>query len=137
MNKVKKVLRVFERNVICCLDCLNNRVFTDAYSKFLRKHSVRFHGRSNYISSSVHFDGQELKSIQIGGEVVVSREVMLLTHDYSAENALYAVGGGTAGRHLKFDGTISIGDNSFIGARASLLPGDYYPIFLLRQGPLT
>lgn len=123
MDKVKKVLSVLERTLICCLDGLNNRVFTDAYSKYLSKHGVCFHGRPNYIASSAYFDGQGLKDIEIGGEVVISREVMLLTHDYSIENALHAVGGGTADRHLKLDGTISIGENSFIGARASLLPG--------------
>lgn len=123
MNKAKKVLSVLERNLICCLDGLNNRVFTDRYYKYLSKRGVHFHGRPNYISSSAYLDGQGLKDIEIGDEVVISREVMLLTHDYSIENALHAVGGGTVDRHLKLDGTISIGDNSFIGARASLLPG--------------
>lgn len=123
MNKVLKVLRVLQRKLICCLDGLNNRVFTEMYAKYLSKQGVRFHGQPNYIASSAYFDGQGLKDIEIGDEVVISREVMLLTHDYSIENALHAVGGGTADRHLKLDGTIFVGENSFIGARASLLPG--------------
>ena len=116
-------MSVLHRKLICCLDGLNNHAFTDAYAKYLSKHGVRFHGRPNYIASSAYFDGQGLQDIEIGDEVVISREVMLLTHDYSIENALHAVGGGTADRHLKLDRAISIGDNSFIGARASLLPG--------------
>lgn len=123
MNKFKKILSVLCRNVICSLDGLNNRVFTDLYMAYLKKNGVRFRGRPNYISSSAYFDGQGLRDIEIGDEVVISREVMLLTHDYSVENALHAVGAGTPDRHLKKDGAILIGDNSFIGARASLLPG--------------
>lgn len=125
INKLKKIFSVIERTLISCLDGLNNRLFTDMYVSYLSKHGVKFTGKPNYISSSVYFDGQGLCNITIGDEVVLSREVMLLTHDYSVENALHTVGAGTRDRHLKVDGQISVGDNSFIGARASLLPGTF------------
>lgn len=123
MNKAKKIISVLHRKLIFNLDGLNNRLYTDLYAAYLSKHGVKFRGRPNYIASSAYFDGQGLKDIEIGDEVVISREVMLLTHDYSIENALHAVGAGSQDRHLKLDGSITIGDNSFIGARASLLPG--------------
>lgn len=53
--------------------------------------------------------------------MVISREVLLLTHDYSITRGFQAIG--------KYKGEvrevlpINIGNNSFIGARATLLPG--------------
>jgi maltose O-acetyltransferase len=123
MSKAAKVLSVIHRSLIFRLDGLNNRLFTDRYTKYLAKHGVHFTGRPNYIAHNAYFDGQGLDLITIGDEVVISRDVMLLTHDYSVENALHSVGHGSKDRHIKVDGPITIGDNSFIGARASLLPG--------------
>ena len=104
-------------------DGINNRFFTILYSKYLKKRGVSFNGRPNYISSLAYIDGQGYKQISIGKDVVISREVMLLTHDYSIETALHAIGKGTNDRHISINKGIIIGNNSFIGARASLLPG--------------
>lgn len=123
MATIRKAASVIHRSFIFLLDGVNNRVFTDKYVRYLSKNGVHFTGKPNYIAHSAYFDGQGLTRITIGDEVVISREVMLLTHDYSVENALHAVGHGSADRHIKVDGSISIGNNTFIGARASLLPG--------------
>ena len=121
--KMNKVTRTFAKKAICLLDGINNALFTDVYWKFLRGLGVKFQGRPNYICSSVYFDGQGFNLISIGRDVVISREVMLLTHDYSIETALHSVGMGSVDRSIKTDAGISIGNNSFVGARASLLPG--------------
>lgn len=123
MNKLVKIIHVVERWCICLLDGINNKLFTDLYWKYLKRQGVVFGGRPNYIASSAYFDGQGLHIISIGAETVISREVMLLTHDYSIETALHSVGLGTAERSIHINEPISIGDNTFIGARASLLPG--------------
>ena len=123
MATIQKVVSVIHRSFIFLLDGINNRVYTDKYVRYLSKNGVHFTGTPNYIAHSAYFDGQGLDRITIGDEVVISREVMLLTHDYSVENALHAVGHGSVDRHIKVDGSISIGDNTFIGARAALLPG--------------
>lgn len=123
MSRITKVLSVMHRSLIFRLDGIDNKLFTDRYMHYLEKQGVQFHGRPNYIAHSAYFDGQGLDLITIGNEVVISREAMLLTHDYSIENALHSIGHGSEDRHLKLDGPITIGDNTFIGARASLLPG--------------
>lgn len=123
MNKVKKALSVIERRCICLLDGINNKLFTDLYWRYLERQGVKFSGRPNYIASSAYLDGQGLNIISIGADTVISREVMLLTHDYSVETMLHSIGLGTEGRHIHLNEPISIGSNSFIGARASLLPG--------------
>jgi len=59
--------------------------------------------------------------------VTVSREVMFLVHDYSIVQGLISIdsydfkGGQTDTPHIM--GRIEVGNNSFIGARVSLLPG--------------
>ena len=123
MLKVKKIVTVILRNIIFLFDGINNKEFTNMYYKWLKKRGVTFVGKPNYISSKAYIDGQGYRKIVIGKDVVISREVMLLTHDYSVETALHAINEGTEERKLHINNGITIGNNSFIGARASLLPG--------------
>lgn len=123
MGKLYKIYSVLIRKIIFLLDGINNKTFTYLYYIFLKNRGVKFNGRPNYIASSAYLDGQGYRIINIGKDVVISREAMLLTHDFSIETALHAIGDGTEDRHLHINKPIVIGDNSFIGARASLLPG--------------
>ena len=123
MIPFKKILLVAQRHMIGLLDGVDNRRFTTLYWKHLTRAGVTFTGRPNYIASNAYLDGQGYQLITIGKDVVISREAMLLTHDYSIETALHSVGRGTPERSTKVDAGITIGRNSFIGARASLLPG--------------
>ena len=123
MRIVMKVIGVLYRHTISLLDGVNNRLFTDLYYGHLSRLGVRFGGKPNYISSSAYFDGQGYHLIYIGKDAVISREVMFLTHDYSIETALHSIGKGTKERSIKLDEQITLGDNVFIGARVSILPG--------------
>lgn len=123
MSKLTKVFLVMLRKIIFLLDGINNRIFTDIYYQYLKLLGVKFNGKPNYIASNAYIDGQGYKLITIGKDVVISREAMILTHDFSIETALHAIGLGTNNRTTHLNLHISIGDNSFIGARASLLPG--------------
>ena len=123
MSKLTKVFLVMLRKIIFLLDGINNRIFTDIYYQYLKLLGVKFNGKPNYIASNAYIDGQGYKLITIGKDVVISREAMILTHDFSIETALHAIGLGTNNRTTHLNLPISIGDNSFIGARASLLPG--------------
>lgn len=123
MNKILKIISVIERRCICLLDGISNKLFTDLYWRYLKRQGVKFGGRPNYIAASAYLDGQGLNIISIGADTVISREAMLLTHDYSVETMLHSIGRGTENRFIHVNEPISIGSNSFIGARASLLPG--------------
>ncbi|MCI6556926.1 DapH/DapD/GlmU-related protein [Schaalia hyovaginalis] len=123
MIPFKKILLVLQRHAIGLLDGIDNRRFTTLYWKHLAKAGITFTGRPNYIASNAYIDGQGYGLITIGEDVVISREAMLLTHDYAIETALHSIGRGTSDRSTKVDAGITIGRNSFIGARASLLPG--------------
>ena len=125
MSKLRKIGQIIERSLIFKLDGIDNKRYTDIYWKYLQGLGVNFTGRPNYISSSAYLDGQGYELITIGKDVVISREAMLLTHDYSVETALHSIGLGTDDRRIKTNEGITIGDNSFIGARVSLLPGTH------------
>ena len=123
MNKIKKIFSVIHRKNIFLLDGLNNQYFTDKYYKYLKKQGVNFSGKPNYISSKAYIDGAGYNIISIGKDTVISRNVTLLTHDFSVETAFHSIGKGTDDRHTHLNEPIFIGDNCFIGVNATILPG--------------
>lgn len=123
MLKIKKIFCIVLRKIIFLFDGINNKIFTSMYYMWLKKMGVTFVGKPNYISSTAYIDGQGYQKIVIGKDAVISRDVMILTHDYSVETALHTINEGTEERKLHINDGVIIGNNSFIGARASLLPG--------------
>ncbi len=101
--------------------------FMKNYEKYLKCCGVVLNGKPNYIASDVYFDGHDYSLISLGKDIVISKGVTLLTHDYSIARGIQAVIGkqwehdkGATPFFLK---PISIGDNCFIGAGSILLPG--------------
>ena len=123
---LKKVFIVVLRFTIGLFAFFNVNLYMALYTRFLSKIGVQIVGRPKFINRDVYFDGSDYSLIRIGDNVVISREVMLLTHDYTLTAALGAASDSFTRRG---DGEvytlkgIEIGDNSFIGARASILPG--------------
>lgn len=120
---VRRLKKWWICNVIAAI---SSKRYLRMYVKFLaRAGGVRFNGYPDHIDRSVYFDNADLSMITIGDKAVISREVILLVHDYSVTNALRSIGiltwhnNGSA--HIIDE--IRIGNNSFIGARAILLPG--------------
>lgn len=125
MNKLIKVLSVIYRGIIKLILYVNLDLYMVLYTKYLRKQGIVILGKPKFISNDVYFDGTDYTKISIGDNVTISREVMLLTHDYSITTALASIGE-KIGRHegeLYFLKNITIGNNCFIGARVSILPG--------------
>lgn len=104
---------------------LNVQKYMVSYAKYLKKQGVVIEGLPNYISSDAYFDIQQGVHIQIGDGVVISKEVIILTHDYSIARGIQSIKGKewTVSNTPRFVKPVSIGDNTFIGARAILLPG--------------
>lgn len=75
-----------------------------------------------YIDPTVYFDNYDYSQIHLGTGVTLSREVLVLLHDWSISAGLIAKGCQDRGYFLK---DIVIEDNCFIGARTTLLPGTY------------
>lgn len=126
--KIKKIILVIYRKIIHLSNYINTNLYMNAYTNYLKKIGINFTGKNKdvkYIDPSVYFDGTDYKLIHIGDNVTISREVMLLTHDYSITNALCILGKKINRNkgELYLKKSITIGDNCFIGARSSLLPG--------------
>ena len=102
------------------------------YTKFLSKNGMNI-GENLYIANNVYFDGSDYSLITLGDFVGISRDVILLTHDFSMN---------TVFRDLEFVGKkhlenqykknkllvlkpIEIERNSFIGCSCIILQGTH------------
>lgn len=125
-NPLWSIARVVKRNVLF----LEAPFFTDRYMRKYTKHlqkcgiDIADYDEHGFIHQSVWFDSSERYSlIKIGRAVTLSRDVILLTHDYSIRNAINAFEENPENAKYKFLKPIAIGDNVFVGARAVILPG--------------
>ena len=120
-----KLANVLLRSAIPLLATFDVGLYMRAYTRYLRWIGLKIEGTAKFISSDVYFDGSDYRLISLGDNVVISREVMFLTHDYSITAGLAAMGE----RIRRGEGElyvlrpITVGNDCFIGARASLLPG--------------
>lgn len=121
MRKLKKVFLVIRGNIIKLYRHVSTDKYMAMYTKYLKDMGICLKGTPKYIDPSCYFDGIDYSLIELGKDVVISREVMLLTHDYSISRGFQAIGKYT--KEVRNIQGIKIGENSFIGARASLLPG--------------
>jgi acetyltransferase-like isoleucine patch superfamily enzyme len=119
IKKIKKALFFISLNIVWYV---KPELATRMYSEFLVKHGADIDGMPNYLSAKIWFDGADYSNIKLGKEVTISSNVRLLTHDWSIYTVAKAHGyftGEPVGIHRK----ISIGDYSFVGTGAILLPG--------------
>lgn len=128
MDVLRKSIWVFQRSIIKKLCYINNSLYMKYYTKYLKKIGIKFIGSNKtikFIEPSAYFDGTDYSLIELGDNIVISKEVFLLTHDYSITAALCSNGiniGRGEGELLLKD-KIVIGNNSFVGARTLILPG--------------
>lgn len=81
-------------------------------------------GAAKYIHHSVSFDGVSYHHIHLGNNVVISKDVLILVHDFSIEAGLLAIGKSEApAAEAYYVRDVTIGKDCFIGARAVLLGG--------------
>lgn len=124
-------MRVKEKLLgIPCKGIIGNLFNTISFEKYMhyiiwyyRKLGVNINVPVTYIHPSVYFDGHKYSLISIGNNVTISRNVTLLVHDYSIANALTHAGYIVHDGIPHFEKEIHIGNGSFIGANAMLLPG--------------
>ncbi|MDO4171030.1 MAG: acyltransferase [Lachnospiraceae bacterium] len=128
MNIIKvyrKAVKVFSRFAIKQLAHIDGTMYTKAYTKHLKKYGMDIEGLPRYIATTASFDGNDYSIIHLGCDCVISSDVQLLTHDYSIARGLQAIGknNNMPYKDELFLKGISIGRNSFIGARTLLMPG--------------
>ena len=79
--------------------------YMKSYTKALKKRGINIVGNPKFISNSVWFDGNDYSKITIGDNVTISKEVMLLTHDYSITTA-FATAFATIGKKIERGGGV-------------------------------
>lgn len=91
-------------------------------TKFLILGGIKVSGRPLWVSPLVYWDVGFKNAIQIGDRCVISHGVRLLTHDFSLDRVAEMKYGIQDYEYSKTKGII-IGDCSFIGMGAIILPG--------------
>lgn len=108
---LKKIWNIFYRNIVCT--DLNRK------NKYLIKQGAKI-GSGTRILSNVDSFGAEPFLVEIGEDCLISVEVMFLTHDGGMKvlNDL-----GLFEKRVDKLGKVKIGNNCFIGARSTIMPG--------------
>lgn len=102
------------------IEFFDARLYMSIYKNLLSKLGVKFLGQPRYISSSATFD--DFEKITFGNDVVVSKNVVFLTHDYSVTTGLKSINCAPK-TDIAFLKPIIIGNNVFLGMNVFLTPG--------------
>lgn len=117
---IKKIFGKLLHLILEIIEILNSKLYIKLYKYYLRYLGINIGNVTGYIHPSVEFDGVDYSLITIGERTTISKNVLILTHDYSINRGFYYLGRNEYGRFLK---EIKIGNNCFIGARVIILPG--------------
>lgn len=108
------------RTALIPLENLHPRTYMRLYVPLLQAYGLRATGSPRFIALQARFD--DFEYITVGERTVISKHVILLTHDYSLTTALIAIGEPPL-TDIAVRREIRIGSNVFIGMSAILLPG--------------
>lgn len=120
--RTQKITLKIIGSLIKMLVYINNNIYMKLYTKYLKVLGIKINGTPKFIAGSAYFDGKDYSKISLGDNIVISKEVMFLTHDYSISRGLQSIGK-LDDREAYFLQNITVGENCFIGARVSILPG--------------
>jgi len=137
--KKRSWLSKIKRELILKLGYIDSDIYMKKYLKWLKDNGMKFTGKPNWISNDVYFDGTDYSLFELGENCTISREVLFLTHDFAfhtifddyTNNFLLPEVDFCFIKQLNKENQlidlkpIHIGKNSFIGARAVVLPGTY------------
>lgn len=123
MKKIKKMYLFLIGKLIKNINYISPSKYMKLYNKYLLRLGIDISPEgATHIEPSAYLDGTDYSKLHIGKRVVISRNVTLLTHDLSLQRIFYELQ--YEKDHLcGYLNDIEIGDNSFIGANAMLLPG--------------
>ena len=125
MSIIGKIFSHISLFYIKSLNSHNVKKYMAKYNKWLRNNGVKVapYDGVGFIDPTAYLDSADYSKISIARNVTISRDVTLLVHDYSIWTGLIALDKSNEKQRCKFMKPISIGENSFIGARSFILPG--------------
>lgn len=89
----------------------------------LRDFGMNVSGQPVYIAPRCWFDGTDFSAITIEDQVVISKDVNILTHDFSLARARDALAQQRRLPEVVLIRNVHIGRNSFVGLGSILMPG--------------
>ncbi len=116
---MKRILFYILRSLAFCSRMFSHRLYMTIIIQALKLLGVKFTGRPEYIDNKAHIDASGGLTIAEG--VVTSVNVIILTHDWSFLKRVPVPDPSDFDK--KAYRPVSIGQNSFIGAGAIVLPG--------------
>lgn len=125
MKKLNKIVNIIYRNMIYFIEPFNANKYMSIYTKYLQRCGMQLNGQPRYIAPTVHFDGNDYSLISLGKDVVISKHVEFLTHDFSIARGLQAINKKMVsnGKDEYFLKSICVGSNCFIGLNSVIMPG--------------
>lgn len=105
------------------MDKVDKKRYLKMYPKYLKWLGIKIDDKNvegTWISPRTFFDSSKYDYIEIGNQVTISFEVSILVHDFSIVHAARGLGKKTRSIIYK---KVKIGDNVFIGAKTTILPG--------------
>lgn len=123
MNKIKRISLLFRGKTLRLWKFISNEKYRKVSYKYFKDCGVVFDGMPKYINYDVDFDLTEPGKIFIGNNTVIAKGTTLLTHDFSIECGLVAIGKTRVDYEMQFLKEIHIGKDCFIGAKSYILPG--------------
>ena len=103
----------------------HNKSYMKIYNKFLRSCGMDIDGNIKFIHSSVYLDTAYASYIHIGDNCVMSVNTIVLAHDFSIECGMTSIGMGDLKNEKKLIKDVYIGENVFVGAGCTILPGTH------------
>lgn len=125
MNKLKRLVLFIELKTLRISRLfLGNEFYRSKSLRYFNKLGVVYpNGLPKFINYDVVFDLTSPNIIFVGKGSVITQGTLFLTHDYSIECGLVAIGKEDNNYEMNFLREIHVGNNSFIGARSIILPG--------------
>lgn len=123
MKKIKRLSLLFRGKSLRMWKFISNEKYREISYRYFRDCGVVFHGKPKYINYDVDFDFTQPGMIHVGENTVIAKGTILLTHDFSIECGLVAIGKIDPNNEMQFLKEIHIGRDCFIGARSFILPG--------------
>ena len=130
--KVRKIFKNIRKKWIINLSFFSSKLYMKKYKKFLLKNGMNILGTGPaWIAHDVWFDSTDYQLISLDEGCLISRQVVFLTHDYSAVTILRGKNNELTGGVIENNDMalqkkpIFIGKNTFIGVRATILLGTH------------
>src|SRR5690349_5866295 len=92
MRSIKKTSRLFNYLAIHLLWLYSAGASTRRAAKYYSSRGMIINGIPNYLSAKIWFDGTDLSLIELNEGCTISSNVLVLTHDWSANTVARELG---------------------------------------------